>query len=66
LTAVDIYSATVAAMFKPLPEEQCRMDANTRAAFGERDGLIDQALDPILFAHRDMIYEKYLQLPLSL
>jgi len=62
LTAADIYSATFAAMFKPLPEEQCKMDAATRAAFGERDA----SIDPILFEHRDLIYEKYLELPLSL
>ena len=66
LTAADIYSATFAAMFKPLPEEQCKMDAATRAAFGERDASISAALDPILFEHRDLIYEKYLELPLSL
>jgi glutathione S-transferase len=66
LTAIDIYSATFAAMFKPLPAEQCRMDASTRAAFNERDALIDAALDPLLFEHRDMMYARYLELPLSL
>ena len=66
VTAADIYSATSAAMFKPLPEDQCKMDAAIRAAFNERDASIDAALDPILFEHRDMIYEKYLELPLSL
>jgi glutathione S-transferase len=33
LTAVDVYSATFMAMFRPLPPEQCRMEASTRAAF---------------------------------
>ena len=66
LTAVDIYSATFTAMFEPLPEAQCKMDASTRTAFSERDELIEAALDPILFEHRDMIYQKYLELPLSL
>ena len=66
LTAVDVYSATVAAMFKPLPPAQCKMDESTRAAFGLPDALVDAAFDPILFEHRDMIYARYLELPLSL
>lgn len=66
LTAVDVYSATFMAMFSPLPPEQCIMDAGTRTAFEMRDESIDAALDPILLDHRDMIYSKYLELPLSL
>ena len=66
LTAVDVYSATFMAMFSPLPPQQCNMDAATRAAFALRDPQIDAALDPILFAHRDMMYAEHLELPLSL
>jgi glutathione S-transferase len=66
LTAADIYSATFAAMFDPLPPEHCRMDAGTRAAFNTRDARTDAALDPILFEHRDMMYRECLELPLSL
>ena len=66
LTAVDVYSATFTAMFGPLPPEQCKMEASTRAAFETRDGETEAALDPILFAHRDMMYAEYLELPLSL
>jgi len=66
LTAVDIYSATFTAMFGPLPPEQCKMDASTRAAFDTRDTKTEAALDPILFEHRDMIYTRSLELPLSL
>jgi hypothetical protein len=66
LTAVDIYSATFTAMFAPLPPDQCKMDASTRAAFETRDAQIEAALDPILFAHRDMMYAEHLELPLSL
>ena len=66
LTAVDIYSATFAGMFSPLPPEQCEIDASTRAAFEMRDAQIAAVLDPILFEHRDMIYAEYLELPLSL
>jgi len=53
-------------MFDQLPPEQCKMDASTRAAFSMRDAQVDAAIDPILFAHRDMIYAQHLELPLSL
>lgn len=66
LTAADVYSATFAAMFDPLPPEQCRMDASTRAAFSARDTHTDAASAPILFEHRDMMYREFLELPLSL
>ena len=66
LTAVDVYSATFMAMFRPLPHAQCAMDATTRAAFETPDAQIDAALDPILFEHRDMMYAEHLELPLSL
>ena len=66
LTAVDVYSATFAAMFAPLPPEQCKMDAATRTAFEHRDPAIEAALDPVLFEHRDMVYGTSLELPLAL
>jgi glutathione S-transferase len=66
LTAMDIYSATVAAMFKPLPPHQCEIRASTRDAFETLDAQTEAALDPILFEHRDMMYTEYLELPLSL
>jgi glutathione S-transferase len=66
LSATDVYSATFTGMFRPLPPEQCKMDASTRAAFEARDPQTQAALDPILFEHRDMMYAEYLELPLSL
>ena len=65
-TAADVYSATMLALFRPLPEAQCAMDPNTRAALETRDDVTDAALDPALFAHRDMMYDEHLELPLSL
>lgn len=66
LTATDVYSATVMAMFDPLPPEQCRMEPATRAAFETRDARTEAALDPLLLEHRDMMYREHLELPLSL
>jgi glutathione S-transferase len=65
-TAVDIYSATFLAMFKPLPPSECKMDEVIRAVFESRDLQTETALDRILFEHREMMYGSHLELPLSL
>jgi len=64
--AVDIYSATFMALFRPLPQEQCDMHPGLRAAFEWLDPATAQALDPVLLEHRDLMYARHLQLPLSL
>jgi glutathione S-transferase len=66
LTAADIYCATALAIFAPLPEAVCAMDATMRTVFSTRDETSKAGLDPILFAHRDRIYERHLERPLSL
>lgn len=65
-SAADVYGAVFAAMFVPLPPEQCAIDAAIREAFALRDAQTEAALDPILFEHRDMMYREFLELPLSL
>ena len=66
LSAADVYCATILALISPLPEAQCQMKETTRAAFSTLDEATKAALDPIILAHRDLIYEKHLELPLSL
>ncbi len=66
LSAVDVYSATFMALFKPLPEAQCVMHPVARAGFEWLDSATAAALDPILLEHRDMLYARHLVLPLSL
>lgn len=66
LTAVDIYAATFLALLRPLPQEVCAMEAETRAAFEYREDVTDAALDEVLFAHREMMYRQHLPLPLCL
>ena len=66
LTAADVYAATAMALFRPLPQELCEMVPATRAAFEALDPLTAAALDPVLLAHRDMMYARHLVLPLSL
>ncbi len=66
LSAVDIYSAVCMALVDPLPEDECAMDPKTRAVFASTDAATKAALDPILLEHREMIYQRFLELPLSL
>jgi glutathione S-transferase len=64
--AVDVYGATFMALFKPLSEAQCQMHPAARAAFEWLDDATRAALDPILLEHRDLMYSRHLELPLSL
>ena len=65
LTAVDVYAATVLALFRPLPHAHCAMDAGTRAALEMRDAATDAALDPVLpqREHRHVAGVARLELP---
>ncbi len=65
-TAADIYCATTMALFAPPPEARCAMNPATRAAFETLDPATEAALDPALLAHRDMMYEAYLEPVFSL
>lgn len=65
-SAADIYCAAVIAMFAPLPEADCAMKADIRAAFNTIDDATAAALDPLILEHRDHIYAEHLELPLSL
>lgn len=66
LTAADIYSATCMGIFQPLPEAQCCMNPGIRRALEYLDNDTAAALDPVLLEHRDMMYARHLELPLSL
>ncbi|MCP5040164.1 MAG: hypothetical protein GY944_03980 [bacterium] len=66
LTATDIYSATFAALFDPLPPEQCPMPEVMREGFSAMDDDTRKALDPILIEHRDFVYSAFPELPPSL
>ncbi len=66
LTAADIYLATFLALFAPLPQDQCEIPDAFRAAFESMDDATRSALSANLLEHRDYIYEKHLELPLTL
>lgn len=66
LSALDIYFAIfIGVMYKPLPDEQLPMMAAMRSGYEVPSPELDAAADPILFAHRDRIFEQHLPLPLQ-
>lgn len=66
LSALDIYWAAFAAMIEPLPPELCAMPEPLRRSYAHRHPLVEAALDPALLAHRDLVYERHLELPIDL
>lgn len=65
LTAADLYWATFAAMLVPLPPEQCPMPEGLRDIYAVREGPVFDALPSALLAHRDLVYERHLPLPMT-
>ena len=66
LTAADIYCAAFMGIFKPFAPELCAMRESLRHTFEFLDKATTHALTPRLIEHRDFIYDKHLELPLSL
>ena len=62
LSALDLYWACFSIMVKPMPEQ---MPDWLVPLYGACDDVVSAALDPILFEHRDRIYERHIGLPLD-
>lgn len=65
LSAVDVYWATFAAMLQPMSADRCPMSEGMRASYGTTTPEIAEALDSALLAHRDLVYDRHLQLPME-
>lgn len=65
LTAADIYWACFSQLVAPLDEDVNRMPDVVRDLYHMEGSANVAVVDPILLAHRDRIYEKYLSLPLD-
>jgi len=63
LSALDIYSACFTSALSALPQNLCPMATDYRPSYTTADPTILAALSPLLLAHRDYIYENYLELP---
>jgi len=66
LSALDIHWAAMAALVDPLPKDVCPMPEGMRASYSTLDPRLREAVDPALLAHRTMIYERHLELPVEL
>jgi len=65
LSVLDLTWATFAVLVRPLPPDLCPMPAQTRALYEMKHPAIEAALDPALLAHRDLVYERHLVLPID-
>lgn len=63
LTALDIYWATSCGILAPLEPSRCPMADAFRGPYGNDHPAIAKSLSAALIAHRDYIYETYLELP---
>ena len=64
-TAVDLYWACFSQLVAPLDESVNRMPGLIRNLYSVEGTTIAAAVNPILIAHRDRVYEKHLSLPLE-
>ncbi len=65
LTAVDIYLANFIAMFKPLPHTDNPMPDYMRRSYEDLPELQQACLSEELLAHRTMMYQRHIALPLD-
>jgi glutathione S-transferase len=65
LTAADIYWAAMSQMLEPMPEELNPITGPMREVYGGIGPVVEQAKHAILLEHRDMIFDRHLQLPLD-
>jgi glutathione S-transferase len=65
-SALDLYTAAMLGIVSPLPEAQCAMPSAMRGMYQSSDDVVNAALDPALLAHRDLVYEKHMGLPVDL
>ncbi|MEM7467067.1 MAG: hypothetical protein AAF387_09300 [Pseudomonadota bacterium] len=63
-SALDIYWACACGLISPMDDARCPMATGMRSAYGQLDEASDAALSDALIAHRDFIYEEYLELPI--
>lgn len=64
LSALDLYWAAFCGLFSPMPPDRCPMATSYRSAYSNDDPAIAKVLTPSLLAHRDFIYDTYLELPI--
>lgn len=66
LSALDIYSACFMAMVVPLPIELCPASPEVHENYVLKDRAVLDTVDPLLLDHRDLVYRRWLELPMQL
>jgi glutathione S-transferase len=66
VSAADIYLVSVLGLLHPLPADVCPMLPFVRHAFETIDPTVRAAVSEVLLEHRNMMFEKHLQLPREL
>ncbi len=66
LTALDLYCASMLGIVSPLSPEQCAMSDMMRGMYTSTHPEVNAAATPALLAHRDLVYEKHMGLPVDL
>lgn len=64
LTALDIYWSAACGLLAPMEEARCPMFDGFRGPYGNTHAAIAKSLSDELLAHRDFIYQQYLELPI--
>ena len=65
ISAVDFYWANFAGLIKPLGPEDNPMPDYMRATYSSADADTRACLTPRLEAHRDLMYQRHIALPLD-
>lgn len=65
LTALDLYWANMSQIIQPYPTAQNPMPDFVRQMWQAVGAAVQSAIDPLLIAQRDFIFEKHLTLPLD-
>lgn len=65
LTAVDLFLANFLGMFRPLAHELNPMPDFLRKIYSTVDAALEESLEPVLFEHRDRVYERHIPTPLD-
>jgi glutathione S-transferase len=65
LSAVDLYWACFSQLIGPLPKAVNPIPDYVWSLYSTMPEAVEEALDPILFEHRDHIYERHIGLPLD-
>jgi glutathione S-transferase len=65
LSACDLHWATLSTFMAPLTPEKCAMPDFMRDNYSYLTPELAEALDPILLRHRDLVYDRHIELPVD-